>query len=566
MALVEVKVPDIGDFKDVEIIEVMVKAGDVVKVDQSLLTVESDKASMEIPSTHAGVVKELRVKLGDKVNQGSLVLMIEAEGAVAAVAAPAPSPQPSPASGRGGQDAAAPAPSPVKTGEGRGEGGGAVTVVVPDIGDFDEVAVIELFVKVGDTVKVEQSLITVESDKASMEIPSSHAGVIQQLLVKVGDKVAKGSPLVVMQASGGSAVAAPVAAAAPAVAAASAPVTALAAAVERVAPTAALPAHEPTAAKGTLPHASPSIRKLARELGVPLAEVKGSGPKGRITQGDLQGFVKGVMSGSVQTAAQAAKAPAGGAAGVGTAGGAFPGLLPWPQVDFAKFGPVERKDMSRIKKISGANLHRNWVVIPHVTNHDDADITELEAFRVQLNKENEKSGVKVTMLAFLIKAAVAALKKFPEFNASLDGDQIVLKQYFHIGFAADTPNGLMVPVIKDADKKGIFQISTEMSELAKKARDGKLSPAEMSGGCFSISSLGGIGGRYFTPIINAPEVSILGVCKSAIEPKWDGKAFQPRLMLPLSLSWDHRAVDGAAAARFNAYFGQILADFRRVLL
>jgi pyruvate dehydrogenase E2 component (dihydrolipoamide acetyltransferase) len=269
------------------------------------------------------------------------------------------------------------------------------------------------------------------------------------------------------------------------------------------------------------------------------------------------------MAGAVQTSAQKAKAPAGGAA---AGAGAFPGLLPWPQVDFTKFGPVERKDLSRIKKISGANLHRNWVVIPHVTNHDDADITELEAFRVQLNKENEKSGVKVTMLAFLIKACVAALKKFPEFNASLDGEQIVLKQYFHIGFAADTPNGLVVPVIRDADKKGILQISQEMSELAKKARDGKLGPADMSGGCFSISSLGGIGGRYFTPIINAPEVAILGVCKSATEPKWDGKTFQPRLMLPLSLSWDHRVIDGAAAARFNAYLGQILGDFRRVLL
>src|SRR5205814_593789 len=415
----------------------------------------------------------------------------------------------------------------------------------------DQVAVIEVFIKPGDTVKAEQSLITVESDKASMEIPSSHAGVVKEVKVKVGDKVAKGTPLAIVEATGG-APSSPVRAApvSPTVlspskeapAAAPAGPSTSSGVEQRTATTATLPAHDPTAAKGLLPHASPTVRKLARELGVPLEEVKGSGPKGRITADDVHGFVKGVMAGSVQTKAQAAKAPA--AAG----GGAFPGLLPWPQVDFAKFGPVDRKDLSRIKKISGANLHRNWVVIPHVTNHDDADITELEAFRVQLNKENEKAGIKVTMLAFMIKAAVAALKKFPEFNASLDGDQIVLKKYYHIGFAADTPNGLVVPVIKDADKKGIFQISQEMGELAKKARDGKLGPADMSGGCFSISSLGGIGGRYFTPIINAPEVSILGVCKSSMEPVWDGKAFQPRLMLPLSLSWDHRVIDGAAAA------------------
>jgi pyruvate dehydrogenase E2 component (dihydrolipoamide acetyltransferase) len=320
--------------------------------------------------------------------------------------------------------------------------------------------------------------------------------------------------------------------------------------------------HEPTAPTGHLPHASPSVRRFARELGVPLAEVQGSGPKGRITLEDVQGFVKGVMAGDARTQAQAAKAPA--AAAGGGVGGLE--LLPWPKVDYAKFGPVERKDLGRIKKISGANLHRNWVVIPHVTNHDDADITELEAFRVLLNKENEKSGVKVTMLAFLIKACVAALKKFPEFNASLDGEQIVLKRYFHVGFAADTPNGLVVPVIRDADQKGVLQISQEMSELAKKARDGKLGPADMTGGCFSISSLGGIGGTYFTPIINAPEVAILGVCRSQTRPVWDGKAFQPRLILPLSLSWDHRVIDGAAAARFNAYLGAVLADFRRVLL
>ncbi|MCB2041284.1 MAG: 2-oxo acid dehydrogenase subunit E2, partial [Rhodoferax sp.] len=322
-------------------------------------------------------------------------------------------------------------------------------------------------------------------------------------------------------------------------------------------------AHDPSAPVRTgLPHASPSVRKFARELGVPLEEVKGSGAKGRITAEDVQAFTRAVMSGASQTRAAAAK----GGAGSGADSGAALGLIPWPKVDFSKFGPIERKDMSRIKKISGANLHRNWVMIPHVTNHDDADITDLEAFRVSTNKENEKSGVKVTMLAFLIKACVAALRKFPEFNASIDGEQLVYKQYYHIGFAADTPNGLMVPVIKDADKKGIMQISQEMGELAKKARDGKLSPGEMSGASFTISSLGGIGGRYFTPIINAPEVAILGVCRSTMEPVWDGKAFAPRLMLPLSLSWDHRVIDGAAAARFNVYLGQILGDFRRVLL
>jgi pyruvate dehydrogenase E2 component (dihydrolipoamide acetyltransferase) len=547
MALVEVKVPDIGDFKDVAVIEVLVSVGDTVSAEQSLVTVESDKASMEIPSSHAGVVKELKVKVGDKVSEGSLLLMVETAGAAAAAPAPAAAPTPQPAA----------APAPVTA---TAASGGAVTVVVPDIGDFKDVAVIEVFVKAGDTVKVEQSLITVESDKASMEIPSSHAGVVKSVSVKVGDKVSQGTALLLLEPAAGASV--PTPASAPASAPTPSQAVASPAPAAAAPAPAAMPAHEPATAAGTLPHASPSIRKLARELGVPLAEVKGSGPKGRITQMDVQAFVKGVMAGDAQTAAQKAKAPAGATAG----SGAFPGLLPWPSVDFAKFGPVERKDLSRIKKISGANLHRNWVVIPHVTNHDDADITELEAFRVQLNKENEKSGIKVTMLAFLIKASVAALKKFPEFNASLDGEQLVLKQYFHIGFAADTPNGLVVPVIKDADKKGVLAISKEMSELAAKAREGKLGPADMSGGCFSISSLGGIGGRYFTPIINAPEVSILGVCKSSMEPRWDGQQFVPRLILPLSLSWDHRVIDGAAAARFNTYFASILADFRRVLL
>ena len=450
-----------------------------------------------------------------------------------------------------------------------------IEIKVPDIGDFAEVTVIELIVKPGDSVRAEQSLITVESDKASMEIPSSHAGVVKELKVQLGDKVKEGSLVLMLEVAG--------AAVTPAATPASEPITAPAivppasAATVSVAPavlipvaapmavleTAAPAAHIPGGAPVGLPHASPSVRKFARELGVPLAEVRGSGPKGRITEADVQAFTQSVMAGAVQTAAIEAQAKPVAAA---TNDGAGLGLIPWPKVDFAKFGAIERKEMSRIKKISGANLLRNAIMIPAVTNHDDADITDLEAFRVATNKENEKSGVKVTMLAFLIKACVAALKKYPEVNSSLDGDALIYKQYYHIGFAADTPNGLMVPVIKDADQKGILQISQEMSDLAKKARDGKLSPAEMSGASFTISSLGGIGGRYFTPIINAPEVAILGVCKSTMAPVWDGKAFQPRLMLPLSLTWDHRVIDGAAAARFNVYLGQILGDFRRVLL
>lgn len=561
MALVDIQVPDIGDFDEVGVIELLVKVGDTVKAEQSLITVESDKASMEIPSSHAGVVKELKIALGDKVKQGSVIAVVESADAVASASAAAPAPAavaPAPV--------AAAAPAPVAPAAAPATAG-PVEVRVPDIGDFKDVAVIELLVKVGDTIKLEQSLFTVESDKASMEIPSPAAGVVKELKVKIGDTVNIGDLVAVLEGVAGSAPAATAAPAAPAAAPAAAPVAApapVAAAVAPVAATASVPAHQPGTPTAGLPHASPSVRKFARELGVPIDEVKGSGPKGRITQDDVQSFTKQVMAGATQTKAQAAKAPAAS----GGSGGSGVGLdlLPWPKVDFTKFGPVERKDLSRIKKISGANLHRNWVVIPHVTNHDDADITDLEAFRVQFNKENEKSGVKVTMLAFMIKAAVAALKKFPEFNSSLDGDQLVLKQYFHIGFAADTSNGLVVPVIRDADKKGIVQISQEMGDLAKKARDGKLGPADMTGGCFSISSLGGIGGRYFTPIINAPEVAIMGVCKSSIEPKWDGKQFAPRLMLPLSLSWDHRVIDGAAAARFNVYFASLLADFRRIVM
>ncbi|MDR0458047.1 MAG: dihydrolipoyllysine-residue acetyltransferase [Burkholderiaceae bacterium] len=563
MSTVDVKVPDIGDFKDVGVIEILVKPGDAIKAEQSLITVESDKASMEIPSSAAGVVKELKVQLGDKVSQGAVILSLEMAAEADAGAAPA---QRS-ASADGGQaapvapipiSAAAQLPSPQPSSQPR-----LVEVRVPDIGDFHDVGVIEVFVQPGDTVKLEQSLITVESDKASMEIPSDAAGVIQELKVKLGDKVNQGDLLVIVQSAGAalaSAVSAP--ATVPAEAGGSEksaapvqpPAQPVPAAAQAVLQVASL--HQPGAAPAGLPYASPSVRKFARELGVPLAEVKGSAAKGRITQADVQAFTRAVMAGLQQTQAQVQQG----------AGGALPGLLQWPQIDFAKFGPIAPQPLSRIQKISGANLHRNWVMIPHVTNNDEADITDLETLRARLNKENEKSGIKVTMLAFVIKAVVAALKKFPEFNASLDGDKLVLKRYYHIGFAADTPNGLMVPVLKDADRKGVLQIAQESAELAKKAREGKLAVADMQGGCFSISSLGGIGGTHFTPIINAPEVAILGLSRACLKPVWDGKAFAPRLTLPLSLSYDHRVIDGAAAARFNAYLTALLADLRRIVL
>ncbi|CAB3673976.1 dihydrolipoyllysine-residue acetyltransferase [Achromobacter dolens] len=549
--VVQIKVPDIGDFKEVEVIEVLVAVGDTIKAEQSLITVESDKASMEIPASTGGVVKSISVKVGDKVAEGSVVLEVEAADAAAPTAKEAPKAE-------APKQAAAAAPAAKAEAAAPAASGGPVEIEVPDIGDFKEVEVIEVMVAVGDTIKAEQSLITVESDKASMEIPASQGGVVKEVKVKVGDKVAKGSVVVVVEGSAPAAApaakaeAAPAKSEAPAAKAEAPAVPATPAAGSRPAPAAAL--EDANLKPGQLPHASPSVRKFARELGVNLSKVKGTGPKDRITADDVRGFVK-------QALAAGPVAAAGG-----SADGAALGLLPWPKVDFTKFGPVEAKPLSRIKKISGANLHRNWVMIPHVTNNDEADITDLEALRVTLNKENEKSGIKVTMLAFLIKAVVAALKKFPEFNASLDGDNLVLKQYYHIGFAADTPNGLVVPVIRDADKKGILQIAQEMTDLSKKAREGKISPADMQGGCFSISSLGGIGGTSFTPIINAPEVAILGVSRSSHKPVWDGKQFVPRLIVPLSLSYDHRVIDGAAAARFNAYLGALLADFRRIAL
>ena len=581
---VEIKVPDIGDAKDVEVIEILVAVGDTIEAEQSLVTLESDKSSMEIPASQGGVVKAISVKVGDKVSEGAVILEVEAGEAGAtkeeAPAKAASEDKAAPAASADGvvadeaekQEADGPTEGGKDESADAGSSAGAtITVEVPDIGDATDVSVIEVMVAVGDEIKAEQSLITVETDKASMEIPSTHAGTIKSISVKVGDKVSKGSAVLELQTAGSAKpapkseqaskeaapkAAQPAKAAAPANA--SAPAKAEAApekaAGEKAAPAQAL--QDENLAPNKLPHASPSVRKFARELGANLSKIDGSGPKSRITIDDVRAFVK-----------QALAAPAAVAAGTTSGGeGAGLNLLPWPKVDFTKFGEIEAKPLSRIKKISGANLHRNWVMIPHVTNNDEADITDLEALRVALNKENEKSGVKVTMLAFLIKAVVAALKKFPEFNASLDGDNLVYKHYFHVGFAADTPNGLVVPVIRDADKKGILELATESSALAKKARDGKLLPAEMQGGCMSISSLGGIGGTSFTPIINAPEVAILGVSRSSQQPVWDGKQFVPRLILPLSLSYDHRVIDGASAARFNAYLGALLADFRRIAL
>ena len=436
-----------------------------------------------------------------------------------------------------------------------------VEIKVPDIGDFKEVEVIELLVKPGDTVKAEQSLITVESDKASMEIPSSHAGVVKELKVKIGDKVTEGSLILMLEADASAAATAPAPASAPAAPAATSAPQSAPTPVPTPAPQPASVSTAPAAvaaanSNGQKSHASPSVRKFARELGVELSRVNGSGPKGRILLEDVQGFVKGVMSGS------SAAPAAGGGGGMGMS------LLPWPSLDFSKFGETELQPLSRIKKISGPNLHRNWVMMPHVTQFDDADITELEEFRKSANESLAKSGVKLTMLAFVIKASASALKKFPAFNASLDanGENLILKHYYHIGFAADTPNGLVVPVVKNADKKGVAEIAKEMGELSAQARDGKLKPADMQGASFTISSLGGIGGTKFTPIINAPEVAILGLSKSTIQPVWDGKQFAPRLIMPLSLSYDHRVIDGAMGARFIVYLGEVLADMRKTLL
>ena len=542
--VIEIKVPDIGDYDGVPVIEVHVKPGDVVEKEQSLVTLESDKATMDVPSSHAGVVKEVKVKVGDNISEGHVVILLEESGSASTKAAPATAPAAT--APVAPQKAAAPAAAPAS--------GGLVNVNVPDIGDYKGVPVIEVHVKPGDVVEKEQSLVTLESDKATMDVPSSHAGVVKEVKVKVGDSISEGDLVVILESSAAGASAAAAPTKAPSAAPAAAPQVSAPAQVQS-APQASAQRTESVPSTGAISHASPSVRKYARELGVDVTKVIGTATKGRISQEDVQAYVKNIMTGQAASPAGAPVAASGGL-----------NLLPWPKIDFSKFGETETKPLSRIQKLSAANLSRNWVMIPAVTYHEDADITDLEAFRVMTNKDNEKQGIKVTMLAFLIKAAVNALKKYPEFNSSLDGDNLVMKKYFHIAFAADTPNGLVVPVVKNADKKGIFEIAKETGELAKLAREGKLKPDQMQGASFTISSLGGIGGTYFAPIINAPEVAILGVNKASMKPVWDGKQFVPKLICPLSLTADHRVIDGALATRFNVYLAELLADFRRVVL
>ena len=534
-AVVEVNVPDIGS-DEVNVTEIMVKVGDSVEVDQSIINVEGDKASMEVPAPIAGVVKEILINVGDKVSTGKLIMKFEtASAAPAAAAAPAQAQAAAPA---------APQAAAIKD------------VNVPDIGG-DEVNVTEIMVAVGDTVSEEQSLITVEGDKASMEVPAPFAGVVKEIIVKSGDKVSTGSLIMRFEVAG----------AAPAPAA-SAPAAAPAAPQAAAAPAAQSGnvsglSQEQVVASAAFAHATPVIRRLAREFGVNLDKVKGTGRKGRIVKEDIEAYVK--------TAVKAYESGATTqAAGNGVANGAGLGLLPWPKVDFSKFGEVEEVELSRINKISGANLHRNWVMIPHVTHFDRTDITELEAFRKEQNKivEKQKLDVKITPVVFIMKAVAKALEAFPRFNSSIseDGQKLTLKKYINIGVAVDTPNGLVVPVFKNVNKKGIIELSRELMEVSKKARDGKLSGSDMQGGCFTISSLGGIGTTHFTPIVNAPEVAILGVSKSEMAPVWNGKEFEPRLMLPLSLSFDHRVIDGADGARFLSYINGVLADIRRLVM
>lgn len=557
MSIKNIVVPDIGDFDEVEIIEVLVSVGDRVEVEDSLITVESDKASMEIPSSDAGIVKEVKVSVGDKIAEGSLVITLEVDAAGDAAPAEAPAVEtPAPAAA---EPAPAPAaPEPAAAPVAAAAPAGPVEVLVPDIGDFDSVEIIEVLVAIGDRVEVEDSLITVESDKASMEIPSSHAGTVKELKVSVGDNVAKGSLVLILDADADAAAPATPAASEPAAAPAPAATPAPAAA-PAPAPVAETPKQSPTANIDEVSfkraYASPSVRRLARELGVDLGKVSGTGRKKRIVKDDIFSHVKAVM-----TAPTPKAAPAAGGSGLN--------IAPMPAVDFSKWGDIETQPLSKINKLTGEYLHRSWVSIPHVTQFDEADITEMEIFRKQVAKEMEKEGVKITPLAFIIKAVVASLKAFPRFNSSLDstGENLVMKQYFHIGIAVNTPDGLVVPVITDADKKSLVELSNEIREYAGKARNKKLKPAEMQGGCFTISSLGGIGGTAYTPIINGAEVAILGVSNTRTSPVWDGNSFQPRQILPLSLSYDHRVIDGVAGAQFTTYLCRMLSDVRRLLV